>query len=67
MSRHQLHLPFFTHAVPKGQKVPVNGTKTLLASAYQEHRTGKKEVSGDRRAPTAVLCDCKMAIKCVKC
>ncbi|XP_026229576.1 uncharacterized protein LOC113171441 [Anabas testudineus] len=33
--------------VPQGQElslVTVNGTKTLLVSAYQEHRTAKKEV-----------------------
>lgn len=45
MSRHQHHLTFFPHAAPKGQNMKVNGTKTLLVSAYQEHRGGHKEVS----------------------
>uniref|UniRef100_A0A667X7K8 Glycosyltransferase family 92 protein n=1 Tax=Myripristis murdjan TaxID=586833 RepID=A0A667X7K8_9TELE len=37
---------------PHGEKAPlvlVNGTHTLLVSAYLEHRTGKREVSEDNR------------------
>lgn len=54
-SRHQVGLTFFTFAVPQGQElslVAANGTKTLLISAYQEHRTGKKEVSKASRSLT---------------
>uniref|UniRef100_A0A8C2ZQ49 Glycosyltransferase family 92 protein n=1 Tax=Cyclopterus lumpus TaxID=8103 RepID=A0A8C2ZQ49_CYCLU len=33
----------------------VTGTKTLLVSAYLEHRTGKREVSEESQAPAQVL------------
>uniref|UniRef100_A0A671TZ39 Glycosyltransferase family 92 protein n=1 Tax=Sparus aurata TaxID=8175 RepID=A0A671TZ39_SPAAU len=49
------HLTFFTPAAPPGQQVSlvaVKGTKTILVSAYQEHRTGRREVSEEGRSPT---------------
>uniref|UniRef100_A0A671U0I5 Glycosyltransferase family 92 protein n=1 Tax=Sparus aurata TaxID=8175 RepID=A0A671U0I5_SPAAU len=48
------HLTFFTPAAPPGQQVSlvaVKGTKTILVSAYQEHRTGRREVSEEGRPP----------------
>lgn len=44
-------LLFFTNAVPLGpytSLAAVKGTKTLLISAYLEHRTDKKQVSEER-------------------
>lgn len=45
---------FSVPAVPLGELVPVSTTKTLLLSAYQEHRSGKKEVS-DKQEIISVL------------
>ncbi|XP_051255621.1 uncharacterized protein LOC127363140 isoform X1 [Dicentrarchus labrax] len=49
--------------VPQGQKVAVNRTKTLLISAYQEHRTGRKEV----RVIAVVLRSETVAYRCLLC
>uniref|UniRef100_A0A8C4EPR9 Glycosyltransferase family 92 protein n=1 Tax=Dicentrarchus labrax TaxID=13489 RepID=A0A8C4EPR9_DICLA len=49
--------------VPQGQKVAVNKTKTLLMSAYQEHRTGRKEV----RVIAVVLRSETVAYRCLLC
>ncbi|XP_039987320.1 uncharacterized protein si:zfos-464b6.2 isoform X2 [Xiphias gladius] len=54
------------HMVPQRQKVSlvaVNRTKTLLVSAYQEHRTGHKEV----RVIAVVLRSETVAYRCLLC
>uniref|UniRef100_A0A671TYN0 Glycosyltransferase family 92 protein n=1 Tax=Sparus aurata TaxID=8175 RepID=A0A671TYN0_SPAAU len=48
------HLTFFTPAAPPGHQVSLvagKGMKTILVSAYQEHRRGKREVSEEGRPP----------------
>lgn len=50
---------FFVPAVPLGELVAVSKTKTLLLSAYQEHRSGRKEVSDESREsslPSSIFC-----------
>ncbi|XP_070762411.1 uncharacterized protein [Enoplosus armatus] len=49
--------------VPWEQKVGVNRTKTVLVSAYQEHRTGKNEV----RVIAVVLRNETVAYRCLLC
>ncbi|XP_068173729.1 uncharacterized protein [Antennarius striatus] len=49
--------------VLKGQMVSVKGTKTVLMSAYQEHRTGKREV----RVIAVVLRSETVAYRCHFC